>query len=286
MRARRGVALIVVLWTVLLLATITAVASSAARGSADVADARRAGATARAMAESGIVAAVARIDGALALAGSDSSARARVLDGLEQAPASPGSARAAQPLVSDTLDDGVFAVAVVDVSARLDVNLAGRDGWMALLRQFATQGEARDVADRIASRLDRRSGDDVAQQTRDSLVAALLGRDRDDGTVQRSRGAGRFESLDDLLLVPAIDAALLMRIAPLLTVDGTGTINRRAAPPAVLAAASGQLVDHPDRLLLVSRGWRRGHPLTREIEAVYDVASDGLRLVRWRERDR
>jgi hypothetical protein len=54
----------------------------------------------------------------------------------------------------------------------------------------------------------------------------------------------------------------------------------------VLAAASGTLVDRPSRLLLISRGWRRDHVLTREIQAVYDVTGTELRLVRWREQDR
>jgi hypothetical protein len=79
---------------------------------------------------------------------------------------------------------------------------------------------------------------------------------------------------------------VLAQVAHLLTVDGDGSINRRAAPPEVLAAATGSLVDSPTRLLLIARGWHLGNQLTRQIEAVYDVAPDGLRLVRWREHDR
>jgi general secretion pathway protein K len=286
-RPRRGVALLVVLWTVAMLATLTAVASSAARRSADITSARRAGSIARAMAESGLLLASARIDNELRAAGTDTVARARVLDGLE-----PAATR--QALAADTLGDGVFAVTVVDVSARLDVNAAGADGWYLLLRRFTGDAEARAVAARIDVRVrgidagsrggagDVRgtggSRDDI--DARDSLVAALLGREVE------TRRRGRIETIDELLEIPGVDPALLLRIAPLLTVDGNGYVNRRAAPAAVVAAASGSLVDHPVRLLVVSRGWMRGHPLTREIEAVYDVTGDELRLVRWRERER
>ena len=278
-RARRGVALLVVLWTIMMLAAVTAVASSAARSSADVASARRAGTVARAMAESGIALATARIDNVLRRAAADSNARNVYLDALES------NAVRGEALAADTLGDGVLAVTAVDVSARLDVNAAGLEGWYLLLRAFVGEADARRVAARVDDHIRGRNGDrDIAaaaaRAARDSLVASLLGRD------VSPTGSRRIESLDDLLEIPGIDLALLERIAPLLTVDGNGTINRRTASPAVLAAASGSLVDHPVRLLLVSRGWMRGHPLTREIEAVYDIAEDGLRLVRWRERER
>ena len=278
MRPRKGVALLMVLSTVALLATLAAVSSSAARRSADIAGARRAGSVARSMAESGIALAAARIDNALRGAGTDSAARAEFLDGLD-----PSAGR--RPLAADTLGDGVFAVTVVDVSARLDVNNAGREGWYLLLRQFTGDGDARATAERIDAVVrgvnrPAQESPDEGGAARDSLVASLLGRD----IAVRQRGT--LQTLDDLLEIPGVDAALMHRIAPLLTVDGNGYVNRRGASPAVLAAAAGSLVDHPVRLLLVSRGWMRGHALTREIEAVYDVTGDELRLVRWRERDR
>jgi general secretion pathway protein K len=275
--SRRGVALIVVLWTITLLATIAALASSAARSTADVVSARRAGAIARAMAESGIALATARIDNALRDA-PDSASRDAFLDELE------GTGARGIALAIDTLNDGVFVVTASDVSARMDVNAAGREGWYLFLRSFVGESDARTISSRIDARVrgggNSNSGNDEARLARDSLTARLLGREVAPGA---RRG---IETLDELLEIPGIDAELLQRVAPMLTVDGNGTVNRRAASPAVLAAASGSLVDRPVRLLVVSRGWMRGHPLTREIEAVYDVASDGLRLVRWRERER
>jgi len=282
MRARRGVALVVVLWAVALLATVTAVASSAARSSASVASNLRAQATARAMAESGIVAASRLIDDSLAFWRGNDVRRVAFLDALE--PRQAG----ALPLVQDTLSDGVFAVTVVDVSARLDVNTAGVNGLARLFATATTPAAARAMADRIVSivRGDGPSFAPSAARTeqerlaaRDSLNAMLLGRE----TAPRRRRP--IESLDALRDLPGMDLAVLARVAPFLTVDGDGTVNRRAASREVLAAATGSLVDSPTRLLLIARGWHRGHPLSRQIEAVYDVTENGLRLVRWREHD-
>ncbi len=278
MRERRGVALLVVLWTVAVLATVTAVASSAARSSAAIAANRRAMATARAMAESGIVAATVMVNDSLRAFATDTLARDAFLARLEP------RADNANALVEDTLDDGSFAVTVVDVSARLDVNNAGTEGLLRLFRTVTSEDEARAAALAIDARVrgDGMPADSMSnvRVQRDSLSAELLGRAVTVG-IRRP-----FESLDELLVVPNVSSQLLSRIASSLTVDGDGRVNRRAASAEVLAAASGSLVERPSRLLFIARGWERGHLLTREIQAVYDLADDGLRLVRWREQDR
>lgn len=278
-RGRRGIALVVVLWTVALLATVTAMASSAARSSAAIAANMRAQAISRSMAESGIVAASALIEDSLLAYGNNAILRVAFLARLEPRDAN------ARPLLQDSLADGVFAVTVVDVSARLDVNDAGADGLAQVLATVTSPSAARATAERIDARVrgSARGGDafaDDSARARDSLSAALLGR-----TVG-TRLRRPFESLDALQEIPGVDVGALAKIASLLTVDGNGQTNRRAATPAVLAAASGTMVDAPSRLLLIARGWERGHALSRQIEAVYDVAADGLHLVRWREHDR
>ena len=265
----------VVLFTVALLATATAVASTASRSSAAVAANLRAQATARAMAESGIVAASTLIDDSLRAFIANGPSRDAFLGRLEP------TVTGAQSLVQDTLADGVFAVTVVDVSARLDVNSAGVEGLARLFSTVAAPATARDMAERIDAivRGERLLNVDAAERARDSLAATLLGRE------VSPRQRRPFESLDALGDVSSMDRSVLAQVAPFLTVDGNGTINRRAASREVLAAGTGSLVDRPSRLLLIARGWMRGHPLTRQIEAVFDVADDGLRLVRWRERD-
>ena len=258
---RRGVALIMVLVTIALLASITAVASNSARTSAQVSVSLRAASIARAMAENGIIAATAQIDHRLVLLSADSARRDEYLSDLEPATST------VRPLAFDSIGDGVFIVTVVDVSSRLDVNEAGAEGWRLFLRPQLGDIEALRIAQIIDAKV-RGEGNDSS------------------GSEFALRSRRPFETLDDLLIVPGISADLLARIAPMLTVDGNGTINRQAAPLPVLAAASGSVIDHPARLLLISRGWMKNHPLTREIQAVYDIYDDGLRLVRWREFER
>ncbi len=285
MRARRGVALILVLWIVVLLAGVTAVASSAARSSGDVVAARRAQATGRAMAESGVTVAVTMIDSALHALVADSNARDVFLNSLDENSAAQLGLRS--PLgaaAQDTVGDGAFAIAIVDVSARLDVNEAGAEGLARFLTAFVSTSEAQALANAVDARV-RGTGAaqdaaSVARRSRDSLAQALLGRSGD-----MPRALRPLNSVDELTSVDGFSYALASRLAPFLTVDGDSRINRRTAPREVIAAATGSLVDAPSRLLVISRGWRVGHPLSREIQAVYDVAPDGLHLVRWRERD-
>ena len=52
-----------------------------------------------------------------------------------------------------------------------------------------------------------------------------------------------------------------------------------------MVAAGGSVQDEPSRVIVVSRGWLRGHSLTHEIQAVYAIAGNQLTLVRWTERD-
>ena len=97
--------------------------------------------------------------------------------------------------------------------------------------------------------------------------------------------ARQLRSLDELEQIPGVSLGLLRAAAPYLTVDGDGKINRRTASDTVMVAATGSLQDEPSRVLVISRGWLRGHSLTHEIQAVYAIAGNQLTLVRWRERD-
>jgi hypothetical protein len=77
-----------------------------------------------------------------------------------------------------------------------------------------------------------------------------------------ARALNPYESLDELDAELGGEAPWLGKIADRLTVDGDG------------------------RLLIVARGWKQGHDLTREVQAVYAIEGSELRLLRWRERDR
>ena len=277
---RRGVALLLVLWLVVLLAAVTVAASEAARSSADLVAGKRAAATARSMAESGITVATAAIADGLHRMNNDSVSANAFLNSLDAAMNNGVTALANS--ATDTLGDGAFTIAIVDVNARLDVNEAGEVGFAKFLRQFIASADAQLIAERVARRVKGEGAIDSAEvehAARDSISRVLLGRD---AAVPRLRHP--FESLDELLKIPGLDEKLLARISSLLTVDGNANINHRSAPAAVLAAAAGSVVGAPSRLLIIARGWQLGHPLTHEIQAVYDVGGTGLTLVRWRER--
>ncbi len=278
---RRGVALLLVLWLVVLMATVTIAASTAARSSGDLVTARRAGATAQSMAESGVTVVVATISDALRQIRNDSTATNAYLNALDAATNS--GVTVLKGIATDTLGNGAFAIAVIDVEARLDVNETGEAGLTKFFSDYVAPTDARLIAEHIAQRVKGEGvavdSSEIIRATRDSIARALLGRDG-----QPTRLRHPFESLEELLQIQGIDEKLLARVGPLLTVDGDARVNRASAPPGVIAAAGGSLVDAPSRLLIVTRGWQIGHPLTHEIQAVYDVGPNGLTLVRWRER--
>lgn len=279
-RPRRGVALVLVLVAIAVLVSVTAVAAAGARRSVREAEGDAATAVARVMAENAVVATQARLERALAAA-PDSDAVGAVL----QAATEGAATGATTPFLADSVAGGGFAAVVLDVNARLDVNLAGAEGLTRLFQTVVPRTEAERVAQAIANRVNGTGETAMASDTlrwrRDSLSAALLGR-----PVPR-RAMRPFETLDALQQLPEVAAApWLATLAEELTVDGDGRINRRRASARVRQAAAGELVDRPTRLLVIGRGWATGRGLTREIQAVYDVAPPLLRLVTWREQSR
>lgn len=250
--ARPGIALMLVLWIIVALGAISTGTALATRSMNAAAVNYRARVVARYAAESGVTAAVAAVDAGLRTQ-TESAARRAFLNELERAPGINAETE---------LGDASFAVTVIDAGARLDVNTAGRASLATLFAYFTDAIEA----DRAAA----------------AIEAWIAGGALAGGPRQAARP---LRSLDDLSRVPGVPRTLARRAAPFLTVDGDGTINRATASDTVLAAAAGQLGDEPTRLIVVSRGWLHGQPLTHEIQAVYAVSGTALTLVRWRERD-
>lgn len=252
-----------VLWLVVALGVIGSGVVRGARASSAISTNVRARLAARLAAESGLEAFVAAAEDTLA-AMADTAARHDWLNALQ-----------ARSAVSDSviLGDARFAVVVVDVNARLDVNAATELALRAFFSRFTDLAGAGDIARAIRSFIE--SGGAARPE---DLRAAL----DPSGAVHTVRLIRSLEELRTRRLVPQ---PLLERAAPYLTVDGDGTINRRTASDTVLVAATGELREEPTRLLLVSRGWLGGHPLTHEIQAVYAIEGNRLVLSHWRERD-
>lgn len=255
MRARRGVGLVLVLWIIVILGGITASVVRAARTSTSIAANARAEVIARAAAESGIEAVVAAIEDTLSRF-ADAGARRDWLNTLATIPARD----------SFMLGDGRFFVAIVDVSARLDINQATEPALRVFFSQFTDPAEAATIASAIRRRID------PGGATRESSGAL------------QPLSVTPLRSLEQLRLEGLAPARVLERSAQYLTVDGDGSINARTAPDTVRVAAAGELRDEPTRLLLISRGWLSGHPMTSEIQAVFSISGSRLAFSHWRER--
>ena len=277
-RDRRGMALIFVLWMLVLLGLAIGELVARVRDEASMVATLRSRAVARYAAESGVLVTTAALQTLLDSASEpeDLAANARHLDTLGRQPAG---------LAGQTAQ---FAVAVANLNARLDLARSDSTALRALFAQFVPAGRAAEI------------------------TAAL----HDDPVT-------RFA---ELARVPGADDALALAVAPYVTVSSDGLIDVNSAPEAVLAALpgigpakaraivarrdGGEVLSSPDefrpppgpstaaaaegspltvapsRIMIVSRGWRRGMPLSHEIQAVYVVLAGTLTLQSWEERDR
>jgi general secretion pathway protein K len=266
-RARRGIALPLVLWLIIVLGAVSAGVVTKARAATALASNVRAQLVARNAAESGVTMARAEIEERLS-ALPDSSGRRGLLNRLDEALANPGE---------NALGDGRFQVTLVDVNARLDVNAATAGQLARLFEFFTNASEAADAAAAIRHWI----GADEPSARAEPLVI-----DPRAGLTLAPGVARPIRSLEEMRRIPGLRDGLLRSAAPYLTVDGDGTVNRMTASDTVLTVAAGELRDEPSRILIVSRGWMNGHPLTHEIQAVYAVSREELALVHWRERGR
>ena len=313
-RSRRGIALMLVLWLIVVLGAVAAGVTASLREETAIVDNLRVRSAARYAAESGVLVARLRIEALLReathpdeRAGAFADVERRLRD-LKEADA--GGAR--------------FAVAVADLNARIDLNHAEPATLRNFLRQFASEREASAIASAIE---DWRDPDDVPRPG--GAEAAEYARAGSPFEPANSF----FDRLEEIRRVRGMSDALANAIAPHVTVDGDGRININSATDTVLAALPGigpegarrilarraagerfgsaavieQIVRRggrgggvsgagsviagsrtstvPSRILIVSRGWRPGHPLTHEIQAIFAVAGTRLTLRQWRERD-
>ena len=245
--SRRGVALILVLWMIVVLGGVAAAVTAGSRTTSDVTANLRARVIARYAAESGVVAASAALQKGMEAAGENLTKRHALLN---------DAAHALGTSANFEMGDAIVSVVMVDVSARIDVNTAPEEALTAL---FARAGHGRNAAD--AARAIRRHIDSIPGQ------------------------ANLFQSLDDVAATRGVGDQVIAAASQWLTVDGDGQVNRITASPIVLGVARGSVTDEPSRVLLIARGWQRGHPLTHEVQAVYAIQGNQLAFVRWRERD-
>jgi general secretion pathway protein K len=208
-----GMALIVVLWLVVLLSVMAAGHSRNVHTDTTLAARQLQSARTRALAEAGINHVI------LEMLAVDSD-RKLPLDGS---------------LFNVRIGDQDVTIAVRDATGFVDLNTANPELLDAALRACDTDATLRrDLVDAI---LDWRDSDDLTRLhgvEDDNYLAT--------GVAWTSRDAA-FESIDELRYLPGMSQALYDRLAPMVTVYSTrGGLNLEYAPPALIAAVSGEEV--------------------------------------------
>lgn len=304
-----------VLWLVVVLGTMAIGVATSVRGEVSVVGNLRARSAARYAAESGVVVAQARLE-ALLRATPNPVDRARAFRELERGfgdlrEAAAGSSR--------------FGVAVADLNARLDLNHAEPATLRNFLLQFVGEREASALAVAIEDWRDPDSGARPGGAEAPEYARAGSLFEPSNAPFERLEELRRVLGMTDSLayrIAPFvtvdgdgrvnINSAERTVLASLPGIGPEGARNlleRRASgeiftsagvveqilrrggsqersgtePGGVIGAARTSTV--PSRVLVISRGWQDGHPLSHEIQAVFAVAGSRLVLRAWRERD-
>jgi general secretion pathway protein K len=157
-------------------------------------------------------------------------------------------------------------VSAYDAGSRLQLNLATEE---ELQRLIASLGVDARSASRLAQRImDWRDGDDTPRSQ---------GAERDDYLRIGARllPANRpFDRVKDLLNVDGMTPQLYARVAPLLTIHGTGQVNANAAPRAVLASLPGLGLEAIEAIV---SGRVSGRPIQSLGELMTRVSPDAAR---------
>lgn len=305
-RDRRGVALMLVLWLIIVLGGVAVGVVAVARSQADVARAARARTVGRYAAESGIVSTMATLRDAYET-GADPERTVSVFARLRE--------RLATADVQQ-LGVGRYQVAIEDLSGRIDLNTAD---YMTLLRFFEGFFGRERATELVAGLIDWRDEDEVPTPGGGEAEAyAEVG--------SPFRPPNRpLQRLDEITRIRGFTDSIADVIAPHVTVHGLGLVNANTASEEVLAAVPGigpetaaRLVAQrgrsgyrslaevrqaissepsavpplsliPARILIIARGWEDGSALTHEIQAVVELQTlageTRLILRHWQERD-
>ncbi len=230
-RQQGGMALIVVLWLVVLLSVMAAGHSRNAHTDTKLASRQVESAKARALAEAGINHVILEM----------------LADNTDAELPVDGS------VFTIKIYDDVVTMAIRDATGLVDLNAATPDLLGATLRACGVEeSEERELVDAI---LDWRDKDDLAHlhgiEDDDYRAAGLPWSSRD----------GAFATIDELKYIPVINHALFERLVAFVTVySRRGGINLEYAPPALIAALTGDVVQPvtPDGADRKSRGARNG----------------------------
>ena len=209
-RSQQGIALVVVLWLVALLALMAVSQTATVRTETLIVGNLVESARARAAAYAGVQLAIA--------------------DLAKPLPAREMTADAA--FYTQRLDSAQLFISIVDESGKVDINAAPGVLLDALLEASGVEAGRREAL--VAAILDWRDRDKLRRLNgAEAEEYRLAGLDY----VPRN---GPFQSLEELTLVLGFDAQLYHAIADSITIySGSGSVNTAVAPPAVLQLLSG-----------------------------------------------
>jgi hypothetical protein len=187
-----------------------------------------------------------------------------------------------------SVGQGRFSVTAVDLNARLDVNHADAASLEGLFRQFTTDKQAEEAVAVLKEAPVARLGELAHLSGLDDSLALAVApylTVSSDGVVNINSAPERV-----LAALPGVSSAVARAVVRrreagevFLTTD---PIRPQAFTPiGPFDAPVLPLAVVPTRLLIISRGWQDGHPLTHEIQAVYAVLGTRLLLQAWHERD-
>jgi len=312
---RNGVALMLVLWVIIVLGAVTAGVAALARSETRLVELVRTRTVARYAAESGVIAATERFRTLMRDAETDEQ-RANVYRRLQDELAEPEQRR---------IGKAVYQVTVEDLSSRIDLNAVDETVLLSLFSELFGDRRGEALADAL---LDWTDPDNEQLPNGAEEPAYLRADSRFRPTNQPLR---RLDELTRIVgfdedvaatLAPFVtvwgDDRVNVNTAPRTVLAAIPEIGNVAADYILAARAEGRIMANtamvyqeiversggvlapflggvstiPGNLLVISRGWQPGHPLTHEVQAV--IAMDGLllpqgptiRVLHWSERDR
>jgi len=246
----RGIALVVVLWTLAVLGILASSFLAGMRTELRLAHNLLAATQARQLADAGIARALYDL----------------LYPDPAQRPVADGDPH------TMTVDAAVVTIRIVDESAKLDLNKAPVELLTGLFGGITLQGDAGiTLADCI---LDWRDADHLRH-----LNGA---EDNDYRLAHRAYGAkdAAFDSLEELLLIPGMSTELYTQVAPLLTVySGQPGIDPGFTPAAILHALPSITPEQVDDYLVVRRTFRAAGlapPVPEFVDRRYLSPSRGL----------
>ncbi len=311
--SERGVALMLVLWVIVVLGAIAAGVATQAHESVGIARTARTRAVARYAAESGVIAVRVQLE-QMFMESPTPEAQARVFSRLEEELLRLGER---------ALGGARYQVAVVDLGSRIDLNQAASSLLLSLFAQVVGDRDAQALVNALEDWKDRdrrpRPGGGEAAQ----YAAAGSPFQPPNGPLLRLDEVTRIQGFTDEiagLLAPYITVggggrinlntaprpvlAALPQLGPsgaaaVIAARGGGRVLTSADDVSTLFADRGAATTLPlrsfttvaERILVISRGWEDGSPLTHEVQAVLQLwAGSGAsrpewRVVRWTERD-